>query len=250
MAGPAEPAEIALSDETVEWPTDKVDPVVLAFHDRYAAICEQYRSIRARLLTMNSAHKPQMLVITSAIPEEGKSVSTVNLGLIMAEGGEHRILIIDADFRRPSIPRMLGLDDHTGLADVLRGDVGLDQAIQPTPFPNLKLLSAGKVRDTSHSELLGGPNTEAVLDELRHQFDYTFVDTPPVTTVSDVCLLAPYCDGAIIVVQMRRTPEPTVQQAIRTLQANNVKVVGSILSKSRDRGSGYYASYYSSYYYR
>lgn len=234
---------------TVTWDPQRVDPVIVAFHDRYSAVCEQYRGVRARLLTMNPARAPQILAITSAIPEEGKSVSTVNLGLVMAEGNEHRILIADADFRRTSIARMLGVSDTPGLADVLTGAVPLATALQPTPLPNLKLLPAGRVRDNAYAELLGGPSTGQVLSELRQQFDYVFLDTPPITTVSDVCLLAPRCDGALVVVQMRRTPEPTVQQAVRTLQANNVKIVGAILSRFRERGSAYYEHYYS-YYYR
>jgi capsular exopolysaccharide synthesis family protein len=236
--------------DTVVWDPRRVDPVVVAFHDRYSAICEQYRSVRARLITMNTNRTPRVLAITSAIPEEGKSVSTLNLSLVMAEGGEHRIAIIDADFRRTSIARMLGISESPGLAEVLRNEVPLEEALQPTPFPNLKVLPAGNVPDGVYGELLGGPNVNAVLAELRQSFDYAFLDTPPITTVSDVCLLAPQCDGAIIVVQMRRTPEPTVQQAVRTLQANNVKVLGSILSRFRERAAGYYDHYYSSYYYR
>lgn len=240
----------ATDEQTSVWNPKRVDPVVVGFHDRYSAICEQYRSVRARLLTMNATGAQQVIAITSSVPEEGKSVSTVNLSLVMAEGGEHHILMVDADFRRTSIARMLGVKGKPGLADVLRGDVGLLDAVQATPFPNLKLLPAGEVRGKSYGDLLGGPNTAAVLDEFRTVFDYTFVDTPPITTVSDVCLLAPYADGALMVVEMRRTPEPTVQQAVRTLQANNVKILGCILSRFRDRGSGYYEHYYSSYYNR
>ena len=246
-AGDAHPTAPAGAD-TIEWNPKRVDPVVVAFHDRYSANCEQYRSVRARLLTMNSSRSQQVLAITSSVPEEGKSVSTINLGMVMAEGGEHHILVVDADFRRTSIARMLGIPCKPGLANLLNGEVTLEEAVQPTPFPNLKLLPAGEVRNKAYGDLLGGPAVTAALDECRTAFDYTFVDTPPVTTVSDVCLLAPYCDGAIMIVEMRRTPEPTVQQAVRTLQANNVKVLGCLLSRFRDRGSGYYEHYYSSYY--
>lgn len=244
------PAAPIADGQTVTWDARRVDPVVVAFHDRYSAICEQYRSVRARLLTMNATHTRQAIAITSAIPEEGKSVSTINLGLIMAEGGEHRIVVADADFRRSSICRMLGQPDAPGLAEVLRGEIGLEEALRATPLPNLKLLPSGHVRDNAYGQMLSGPGTAATLGALRERFDYAFLDTPPVTTVSDVSLLAPHCDGAILVIEMRRTPEPTVQQAVRTLQANNIKVLGCVLSRFRDRGAGYYANYYSSYYYR
>lgn len=231
------------------WNPQRVDPVVVAFHDRYSAVCEQYRSVRARLLTINTSRAAQVIGITSAIPEEGKSVTALNLSLVMAEGGEHRILLADADFRRASIARMLGIPEQPGLAEVLRGEIGLAQALQPTPFPNLKVLTAGRTGENGYAELLGGNAVAAALEEFRNGFDYTFLDTPPITTVSDVCLLAPQSDGVIVVIQMRRTPEPTVQQAVRTLQANNIKILGSILSRYRERGAGYYEHYYSSYYY-
>ena len=249
--GPASAGtEPQVHGEITAWDTQRVDPAVVAFHDRYSGSVEQYRASRARLLTMNTGRAAQVLAITSAIPEEGKSVSTLNLGLVMAEGGEHRILVVDADFRRTSLARMLGVPEGPGLAEVLRGEVRLSEALQSTPLPNLRLLPAGKTRGNSYGELLGGPTLTALLGELRASYDYTFVDTPPVTTVSDVCLLAPHCDGALVVIQMRRTPEPTVQQAVRTLQANNVKIIGAILSRFRERGASYYDHYYSSYYYR
>jgi receptor protein-tyrosine kinase len=251
-SGGADAASVlaTFDERTVEWDPQRVDPVVVAFHDRYSAHCEQYRSVRARLLTMNAQRTPQVIAVTSSIPEEGKSVSTINLSLVMAEGGEHRILIVDADFRRTSIARMLGVPSEPGFAEVLRGDVSLADALQPTPYPNLKVLAAGHVKDKAYGDLLGGPSTAAALEQFREAFDYTFTDTPPITTVSDVCLLAPHCNGAIMVIEMRRTPEPTVQQAVRTLQANNVKVLGCLLSRYRDRGTGYYEHYYSSYYNR
>lgn len=246
---PARPAG-PLDGQTRAWDPAAVDPVVVAFHNRYSAICEQFRAIRARLLTMNPGRAPQVIAITSSVPEEGKSVSAVNLGLVMAEGGEHRILIADADFRRTSLARMLGVATKPGLSEVLRGEVPLEAALQATPLPNLKLLPAGEVRDNAYAELLGGSATGAVLDALRARFDYAFLDTPPITTVSDVSLLAPLCNGALVVIEMHRTPEPTVQQAVRTLQANNVRVLGCILSRCRRRGSRYYEHYYSHYYQR
>ncbi|MCH8807991.1 MAG: hypothetical protein IH986_18145, partial [Planctomycetes bacterium] len=86
--------------ETVKWDAKKVHPAVIVFHERSSSISEQYRTIRARLLTLNTTQANQIIVITSAVPQEGKSVSVLNLGMVMAENGEHRILIADADFRR------------------------------------------------------------------------------------------------------------------------------------------------------
>ncbi len=226
-----------INGETRAWDAARIDPVITLFHQRYAPISEQYRGVRARLLATNASQAAQAIVVTSAVPGEGKTAATINLGLALAEGGEHRVLIADADFRRTSVARMLGAEDRPGLADVLRGEATLGQALQPTPLPNLKLLPAGTVSAQDFSELLGGTNVATTLDDLRLGFHYVLLDTPPVTTVSDVSLLAPNCDGALVVVWMRRTPEPLVQQAIRTLQANNVKVLGCLLSRFHERGA-------------
>jgi succinoglycan biosynthesis transport protein ExoP len=233
---------------TVAWRPQQVDRAIVAFHDRHSAVCEQYRGLRARLLSMNPTRAAQALVITSAVPEEGKSVSALNLALVMAEGGEHRILLVDADFRRASLARLLNLQRSPGLAEVLRREVRVDDALRPTPLPNLKVLPAGKVTDNAYGELLGSGHTAALFTEFRSAFDYTFLDTPPITTVSDVSLLAPQCDGALVVIQMHGASEPTVQQAIRTLQANNIRVLGAILSRFDRHGPGYYDYYDSAAY--
>jgi capsular exopolysaccharide synthesis family protein len=233
---------------TTAWDPLRVDPAIVAFHDRYSAICEQFRSVRARLLTMNTGRTHLVIAVTSAIPQEGKSVAALNLGLVMAEGGEHRILVVDTDFRRASLATLLGLPEQPGLAELLRDEVALTDALQPTPLPNLQLLLAGQAHDHACGELLGRSSAGALWPQLREAFDYTFLDTPPITTVSDVCLLAPHSDGAIIVIEMHRTPEPTAQQAVRTLQANNVRILGCILSRFRERAAGYYERHYPSYY--
>ncbi len=235
------------STETVTWNAKDIAASVITFHDRYSPICEQYRSIRARLLAMNTKDEHKVVAITSSVPQEGKSVSSCNLGLVMAEGGEHQVVLIDGDFRRTSVGRMLGIKNAPGLVEVIRGEASLTDVLHPTPYPNLKVIPAGKVGDRGYSEVLGAPNIRGVMTELRSMFDYAIVDTPPVNTVSDVSMLAPHCDGAIMVIEMRRTPEPAVQQAVRTLQSNGVPVLGCILSRYRDRRSYYYDRYY--YYY-
>ena len=135
---------------------------------------------------MNTTQANQIIAITSAVPQEGKSVSALNLGMVMAENGEHRILIADADFRRSSIASMVGMDDVPGLAHVLSGEAELRDAIRPTPFPNLKILPAGRLKRKNYAELLGGSLLRSALEQFRGAFDYTFVDTPPITTVADV----------------------------------------------------------------
>jgi capsular exopolysaccharide synthesis family protein len=241
------PQKAPLADETAPWDAQHVDPAVIAFHNRYAPVCEQYRSVRARLQSMNPKHERRVIAVTSSVPEEGKSVTTANLGIVMAEGGEQRVLLADTDFRRSSLAKMLGLRPSPGLAEVFLGRAKLSDVICPTPYTNLRLIPAGNCGDVNYGDLLASPGVGAALEELRNTFDICLLDTPPVTTVSDVSLLAPLCDAALMVIEMGRTPEPTVQLAVRTLQTNNVNVCGCLLSRYRDRRSHYYDRYH--YYY-
>lgn len=234
--------------ETITWDARQVDRALVAFHERFSAASEQYRSLRARLLNMNPQQARQMILITSSLPQEGKSVTTVNLGMVMAEGGEHRVVIVDADFRRASIAHMFGIESRPGMAELIRGSAKLPEVLRPTQFPNLKIITAGSCPDKKYGELVGSAAVRSVLSQLREQFDYIFVDTPPVNTVSDVSMLAPHCDGAMIVVEMHRTSEPTVQEAVRTLQTTNVKILGCILSRYQRQRGHYYERYYNYYY--
>jgi len=243
-----QPTADARTDQTTKWNANKLDQALVAFHDRYSAVCEQYRSLRARLLNMNPQNTRQVIAITSSLPQEGKSVTTINLGIVMAEGNEHQVLIVDADFRRASIARMLGMDAQPGLAELVRGSAQLSEVLRPTPFPNLKLITAGAITDKNYGHLVGASATKTVLAQLRDNFQYTFLDTPPVNTVSDISMLAPHCDGVMLLIEMRRTSEATVQEAVRTLQTTNVKILGCILSRHQNERGQYYERYYSHYY--
>ena len=246
---PATVRSAAHSDQIAAWDPARVDPAVIAFHNRFSSICEQYRALRARLVSMATGKPQQLLAVTSSVPEEGKSVTTLNLGIILAEGGEQRVLVADGDFRRASLARMIGAEKSPGLADVFLGQASLESVIRATPYPNLKYIAAGSVGDRSCGELLATPRLRDCLGQLRAAFNYTLLDTPPVTTVSDVSALAPHCDGALMVVEMGRTPEPTAQMAVRALQAMNVSVLGCILSRYSDQRKHYYDRYNGYYYY-
>jgi succinoglycan biosynthesis transport protein ExoP len=244
---PPQAGAAVVDDRTTDWDASKLDPALVAYHERYSPASEQYRSLRARLLNMNPRRMHQSIVITSSIPQEGKSITAINLGMVMAEGSEYKVCLVDADFRRSSVARMLGISPSPGLAELVRGTATLSDVLRPTPLPNLKVITAGSAADKKYGELFGASAMGTVLARLRDTFDYSFLDTPPVNTVSDVSMLAPHCDGAIIVIEMRRTPEPSVQEAVRTLQTTNVKILGCLLSRYNDQRGHYYERYYSYY---
>lgn len=237
-----------IDERTTTWNASKLDRALVTFHERYSATSEQYRSLRARLLNMNPQRSHQTIVITSSIPQEGKSVTAINLAMVMAEGNEHKVCLVDADFRRASIARMFGIAPQPGLAELIRGTAKLPDVLRPTHQPNLRIVTTGNAADRKYGELVGASAVRTVLAQLREAFDYVLLDTPPVNTVSDVSMIAPHCDGAIIVIEMRRTPEPSVLEAVRTLQTTNVKILGCLLSRYGDQRSHYYERYYNYYY--
>ncbi len=219
---------------------------VVAYHNKGDQITEQYRALRARLTSQNTTGENQVLAITSSIPKEGKSVSTMNLSWVIAEIKHFRVLMIDGDFRRSSLAKMLGISEYPGLADLLRGDATLEEVIRPTPLPNLDIITAGTTKEYNAAELLSRQTTGAILQECKRRYQYSIIDTPPASTVSDAVVLAPWCTGVLFVVRMGQTPEQVAKATIRQLQASNVNLLGCILA-GHSVNSGRYHRYYGYY---
>lgn len=234
---------------TRAWNSDEIDPGLIAFHEPTAAITEQYRAVRARIISQNPTGDPQLLAITSAVPLEGKTITTMNLGLVMAESRELKVAVLDADLRRASLGRTLGYRSTPGLADVLIGRSSLSEVVRETPARNLDLIAAGSTHGLNIAEVLASNRTRDVFQMLQAQYDYVLIDTPPATTVADVCTLAPLCHQIVVVILMNRTPEPLVQKTVRLLQTNHGRILGCILTRYHDRRARYYYDYYR-YYYR
>ncbi len=224
-----------------------IHPSVVAYHDKAAEITEQYRSLRARLTAQNTTGENQLIAITSSIPKEGKSVTTMNLAWVVSEIKHFNVLMIDGDFRRSSLANMLGISEFPGFADLLRGEARLDEVIRPTPLPNLHVMPAGTTQEFNAAELLSTHKTAQVLQECRRRYQYAIIDTPPASSVSDASVISPLCSGVLFVIRMGRTPEPIARSTIRLLQANNVNVLGCILAGHRE-SSGRYRRYYYGYY--
>jgi capsular exopolysaccharide synthesis family protein len=221
---------------------------VLPFYDRSSLISEQYRSLRTRLLTQNPQGDHRVMAVTSAIPREGKSVTTANLGVILAEIRHFKIAVVDADFRRCRLGRLLDAKPGPGFADVLKGDAGYEDIVRPTAIPNLYVVSAGETSGRSSAELLSSQRASAVVRRLQSDFHYTLIDTPPATTVTDVGVIGQMCNGVIMVVRLNCTPEPLARRAIRLLRVNKVPILGCLLIGKSDRGVSYGYSY--GYYYK
>lgn len=227
-----------------------IDESVQPFYDRSSLISEQYRALRTRLLTQNPQGDHRVLAVTSAIPREGKSVTTANLGVIFAEIRHFKTVCVDADFRRGRLGRLLDVKSGPGLADLLKGDAPYDDVVRPTAIPNLYVVGAGETSGRSSAELLSSQRAGAVMRRLQSDFHYTFVDTPPATTVSDVGVIGQLCNGVIMIVRLNCTPEPLARRAVRLLRVNKVPILGCLLIGNSERGisAGYSYGYYYRYY--
>jgi capsular exopolysaccharide synthesis family protein len=202
---------------------------VVAHHDRGSGWAEEYRSLRNTLISRRRDGRFCHMV-TSAEAAEGKTVTCLNLGMVLTEHTDRRTILVDADLRRSRIAKMLRADPKQGLADVLRGEGELADMIQSTAYPNLDLLAAGTVEHDDVGELLSQTQLQIALSELQSRYDYVLVDSPPINRVSDAGSLGRALSEALLVVRMNKTRQESVEKAIRMLHASNIEVAGIVLT--------------------
>lgn len=213
-------------------PTNNYSKVLTAHHDRGSTLTEQYRALRTNLMAQYP-NRRCCLMVTSAEAGEGKTVTTLNLGLVLAEQQECRTVVVDGDLRKARVGHYLHLKNHRGLAEVLRGEASLKEVVQPTVYPNLFVVPAGQTRPEAVGELFGRPELDEAVHELRREYDFVLIDTPPINVVSDAGMLGRAADEALVVVRMNKTHRESAEKAMRLLHAVNVKVVGVVLTHQK-----------------
>ena len=218
----------------------RTKPLVLFESDR-SAFANAFRELRINLRFLQIAEGPRVLVITSAVPAEGKTMTAVNLSLAMAEAG-HNVVIVDGDLRRPAVAACFGLAGGAGLGDVLSGAATLRDSLQETGFAHLSALASGAI-PSNPTELLESRATRDALVELGGQFDYVIVDSPSLL-VKDAALLAASAQGILIVARSGKTRRKQLADAIHTLRRAGAPLLGSVLTmtppKKQSRGDDYY----------
>jgi len=204
--------------------------------DIWNSLGEEFRSLRTRVAaTLNMRHK--IVLVTSALPQEGKSTVSATLARSFAQM-EWRTLLIDADLRKPTMHALFGIDRAPGLTDVLQGRVPEDDAIAISNSPFLDLLSAGSPTQSA-AELLQSAATPALLKSLAARYDYVVMDSPPLTSITDTLLLSGYVDGILFVVDGLVSPREFVKSALEQLQDR--PVLGVVLNGiSTPKKYGYY----------
>jgi polysaccharide biosynthesis transport protein len=224
---------IASSKEAVELVT-QVRP--------QSQMAESYRALRTSLLLSNLGSPPKVIMVTSALPQEGKTTTSINCAVVLAQKGV-RVLLIDADLRRPSIHKTLGMGPRTGLSNVLTGSTTVEQAITRTAvLPNLYVLPAG-TPPPNPAELLASTNMRDMLEQLREQYDHIVIDTPPSLSVTDAVVLSPRADAVVLVIRSGQTTKQALRRSRDILAQVNAKVVGVLLN-AVDLSSPDYYYYY------
>jgi exopolysaccharide transport family protein len=215
-------------------------------------MAESYRALRTSLLLSSLGAPPKVIMVTSARPQEGKTTTAINSAIVLAQKGL-RVLLVDADLRRPSIHKTLVMGPRSGLSNVLTGSATLEQVIAPSPIlPNLFVLAAGSP-PPNPAELLASSNMKDVLNELREQFDHVVIDTPPTLSVTDAVVLSPRVDAIILVIRSGQTTKQALRRARDILMQVNAHVTGVLLNAVDLTSPDYYYYYeyqgkYSQYY--
>jgi capsular exopolysaccharide synthesis family protein len=207
-------------------------------------LLENFRVIRTNLLSMgNLSKQPQVMMITSSIPKEGKTVVSSNLAISFAQMGG-RTLLIDTDLRRGRLHRLFGLRKSPGLSNLLLDKASLEEVLRPAGKENLTILTAGSHLDGG-AELLGSQKFAEIMKLLRGRFDRILVDTPPVLGLSETSILQSQMDGVLFVVWGGRTPIRSMKTAVEILQANGANLYGFILNRlDLSATTNYYQYYY------
>ncbi|MET0496265.1 MAG: polysaccharide biosynthesis tyrosine autokinase [Actinoplanes sp.] len=207
---------------------------------------EAYRKIRTSLQFVDVDREHKVLLVTSCVPAEGKSVTACNLALSLAETGR-RVLLIDADLRRPCAARYLGLPSGAGLTSVLLNKSTHSVAVQAWGLTPFWVLASGAI-PPNPTEMLGSQHMHKLMEDLRESYDVIIVDAPPVLPVADALAIAPACDGVILVARYGRTRRDQLAQTTAALRRTKVDVLGTVLNRTPRRAKdSYYDEHYVSH---
>ncbi len=212
------------------------------------SIAEDYRSIRTSILLSFADNPPRSILVTSALPKEGKSVTVANLAVAFSQLGE-RILIVDADLRRPRLHQIFLTDKNEGLSNYLTGNLAIKDAIQKTDIENIFLLPSGPI-PPNPSELLNSKKMKHLMDETKDNFDYVFFDTPPVLAVIDPLIVSSLSDATMFVIKAGKTARKPFLNAIDELHKANANILGVLFNELRmKKGDLAFMDYYRYYRY-
>lgn len=207
-----------------------------------SVVAEAYRALRTNISFLSPDEPLKTIMVTSGGPVEGKSLTVANLGISFAQAGK-KVIIIDADLRKPMQHRFFKLTNFDGLTSILTGEKEFSSVIRESGINNLKILTSG-VTPPNPSELLGSKKMDSILEQAKEEADSVLVDVPPVIAVTDGLVLASKVDGVVLVVASQETHREMVAQAKENLEKVKANIVGTVLTKVPIESGGKYYYYY------
>lgn len=229
-------------------PKDRTSDLI-ALHSPKSTASESYRGIRTNILFSTAESVPQVILVSSSGPREGKTITAANVAITMAQAGS-KIIILDCDMRRPEIHKLFGATRDRGMSNILVGIDNIGEIIQSTKIPNLDVITSGPI-PPNPSEMVGSKRMESLLVALRKRYDHILIDSPPVTAVTDALVLSKSADGVIIVIRTGDMARQIVKNGISQLNNVGAHIIGAVLNGidlSSSKYSYYYYQYYRYYY--
>lgn len=210
--------------------------------DPKSVIAEAYRVLRTNL-QFSAVDKPlKTILVTSSVPQEGKSLVIANLAISIASTGK-KTLLVDADLRRPKQHKNFLLENHIGLSNLLAENLPLDKVLHTTKVDTLHVITSGPV-PPNPAEMLGSDRMYKFIEEVSSIYDTILFDTPPVNSVADASILSPRMDGIILVIEAGSTEREASIIAKQQLEKVNARILGVVLNKVQQKGGSYYYYYY------
>ena len=218
---------------------------IISYSQPKSVIAEEFRAIRTNIQYSNLDKKIKTIVVTSTTKDEGKTTITTNLAVNFSKIENKKVLIIDGDLRNPSVYKEFGISNSNGLTDLLVEEKDLSNYIRETEINNLHILTAGSI-PPNPSEMLSSNRMKVFMEKVREEYDYVFIDTPPVGMVTDAGILSAFLDGTILVVKSDYVDTKELQETKKKLDSVNANILGVILNANKVKKDDYYYSYYGS----
>ena len=225
----------------------QLDRNLVSFHNPRSVEAELFKTLRTNLLFPAEGKAPKTILVTSALPGDGKSFTSANLAISIAQGVEDHVMLIDCDVRKPTIHKLFGYKQTAGLSDYLTGEIDISKILLKTPIDKLTLLAAGRPPQNP-TELLSSKKMKALLDEVKNRYEdrYIIIDSPPPSMASETNAIQNYVDGVLLIVKSGKTPRNAVQETIE--QIGKEKILGIVLNQAPQSVKKYYGygkEYYS-----
>lgn len=216
---------------------------IISYSNPKSIISEEFKAIRTNIQYSNLDKKIKTILVTSTTKNEGKTTIATNLAVNFAQIDNKKVLIIDCDLRNPSVHKEFDISNIKGVSDLLLEEKNILNYIKQTDVKNLHIITAGAI-PPNPSEMLSSNKMREFIEIIKEEYDYVFIDTPPIGMVTDAGILASFVDGTVMVVRSESVEIKAIQDAKKKLKAVNANIIGAILNRNKVKKDDYYYLYY------